>query len=119
MRDGFFRRVLAKGKIAGPILVTFTTNDQAVGRLYPLASMFAQQDAAGIGGPTSRFGGIGCNGAQSTPEASEAKLLDSRSHYTFTSRKVYNLNADKFIKDHSDVCGGQVAHAILAAVAAT
>ena len=50
-RDGFFRRVVTSGKVAGPILVTRTQNDQAVGKLYPLASMFAGQDAAGIGGP--------------------------------------------------------------------
>ena len=117
-RDGFFRRVVAKGKIAGPILVTYSANDRAVGKLYPLASMFAGQDAAGIGGPTSRFGGIGCNGAQSTPEAFEAKLLDSGGQYTLTARKINNLNADEFIKDHSDVCGRQVAHAVLAAVEA-
>jgi hypothetical protein len=35
------------------------------------------------------------------------------------ARKVHNLNADEFIKNHSDVCGRQVAHAVLAAVALT
>ena len=115
-RDGFFRRVLEKGKIAGPILVTCTTNDSAVGKLYPLASMLAGQDAAAIGGPTSRFGGIGCNGAQSTPEASVAKLLNSGGQYILAAGRLYNLNADEFIKDHLDVCGRQVAHAVLAAV---
>ncbi len=122
-RDGFFRRVVTNGKVAGPILVTCTENDSAVGKLYPLASMFAGQDAAGIGGPTSRFGGIGCNGAQHTPEATVAKLLDVSARYegrnAFRAQKLHNLNADEFIKDHSDVCGREVAHAILAAVALT
>lgn len=78
--------------------------------------MFAFQDAAGIGGPTSRFGGIGCNGAQHTPEAVDGRLLDVSGQYAFTGRKVFNLMADDFITGHSDVCGMQVAHAILAGV---
>lgn len=122
-RDGFFRRVVTNSKVAGPILVTCTKNDAAVGKLYPLASMFAGQDAAGVGGPTSRFGGIGCNGAQHTPEAMAAKLLAVSDRYeglnAMRARKLHNLNADEFIKDHSDVCGREVAHAILAAVALT
>jgi hypothetical protein len=122
-RDGFFRSVVTNGKVAGPILITCTENDQAVGKLYPLASMFAGQDAAGIGGPASRFGGIGCNGAQHTPEATVAKLLDVSGRYegpdALRAGKLHNLNADEFIKDHSDVCGRQVAHAVLAAVALT
>ena len=122
-RDGFFRGLVEKGMVKGPLLVTCTSNDQAVGKLYPLASMFAGQDASAVGGPASRFGGIGCNGAQHTPEAVEGILLDSSVPYegerALRSRAIHNLNSDAFISDHSDVCGREVAHAVLAAIETT
>jgi hypothetical protein len=118
-RDGFFRQMIAKGSVRGPIVVTCTTNDIAVGKLYPLASLFAGQDAAGIGGPESRFGGIGCNGAQKTPEAVNGTLFDENGTYTFESGRIHNLTSDQFIKGHSDVCGVQVAHAVASAIATT
>jgi len=118
-RDGFFRQVIAKGSVRGPIIVTCTVNDVAVGKLYPLASLFAGQDAAGIGGPESRFGGIGCNGAQKTPEAMDGTLHDQDGVYTFQRGKIHNLKADPFIKGHSDICNAQVAHAVVSAIATT
>jgi hypothetical protein len=90
-----------------------------VGKLYPLASLFAGQDAAGIGGPESQFGGIGCNGAQKTPEAVTGTLSDENVAYAFERGKIYNLEANPFIKGHSDICGPQVAHAVVSAIATT
>lgn len=118
-RDGFFRRVIANGAVRGPVVVTCTTNDLAVGKLYPLASLFAGQDAAGIGGPESQFGGIGCNGAQKTPEAVAGSLLDENGTYAFERGRIYNLEANPFIKGHSDICGPQVARAVVSAIATT
>jgi hypothetical protein len=118
-RDGFFRQVIAKGAVQGPVIVTCTTNDIAVGKLYPLASLFAGQDAAGIGGPESRFGGLGCNGAQKTPEALDGALLDANGTYAFERGKIHNLKADQFIKGHSDICGPQVARALVSLIATT
>ncbi len=86
-RDGFFRQVIAKGAVRGPVVVTCTTNDLAVGKLYPLASLFAGQDAAGIGGPESQFGGIGCNGAQKTPEAVAGTLSDENRRVRLRARQ--------------------------------
>jgi hypothetical protein len=118
-REGFFRQVIANGNVRGPIIVTCTTNDIAVGKLYPLASLFAGQDAAGIGGPESRFGGLGCNGAQKTPEAVNGTLFDEDGTYAFERGKIHNLKADQFIKGHSDVAGMQVARAVASAIATT
>ena len=76
-RDGFFREVVAQGKVAGPILITHTKNDRAVGIAYPIASRIARQDASDLGDEDDIFGGIGRNGALHTPEAVAGELLDA------------------------------------------
>lgn len=119
-KDGFFRKVVVEEKVQGPILVTHTQNDQAVGFMYPLASLLSGQDAAALGDANDRFGGIGRNGARKTPEALDGKLLPVDAAYAFRpDKKIYNLNADAFIGGHSDICKNEVANAILAAVATT
>jgi hypothetical protein len=118
-QDGFFRKVLTERRVAGPILVTCTRNDDAVGRAYPIASQIAGQQGAALGDKNDPFGGIGANGAQKTPEATDGKLLAAGGAYQFAAGKVHNLNADAFIANHSDICKNEVAHAVLTAVAAT
>ncbi|MGH6944709.1 MAG: hypothetical protein ACREH6_10880 [Geminicoccaceae bacterium] len=118
-RDGFFREVVEKGKVAGPILITYTKNDRAVGIAYPLASRFARQDASDFGDQDDIYGGIGRNGAIHTPEAVRGELLPQGGQYSpLAAGKLYNLRADAFIKDHSDVAGPEVARAMLAALTA-
>jgi hypothetical protein len=116
-RDGFFREVVTAGKIAGPIVITHTKNDTAVGIAYPIASRLARQDAADLGDEDDVFGGIGRNGAivRFTQEAVAGELLDRDGAYTFTRGKLHNLKADPFISGHSAVTGPEVANAILAA----
>jgi hypothetical protein len=115
-KDGFFRPIFVKEMISGPLLVTHTDNDKAVGIAYPLASRIARQAASGLGDKNDLYGGIGRNGAQKTPEATAGELLASGQSYTFKRGKVYNLRADSFISDHSDVTGGEVAYAVLCAI---
>lgn len=115
--DGSFRAVLAPAaKVAGPVLVTHTRNDRAVGVAYAAASRLARQRASGFGGPSDVYGGIGRNGALRTPEATVGELLEVGASYDLQAGKLHNLKADRFIRSHSDVTGPQVAHAILAAV---
>jgi hypothetical protein len=116
-RDGFFREVVAKGKVAGPILITHTKNDRAVGIAYPIASRIARQDSSDLGDEDDIFGGIGRNGAIHTPEAEAGELLDVEARYSFVPGKLYNLRADALISGHSDVTGPAVVHAVLSAVA--
>ena len=118
-RDGFFRRVVDGGMVSGPILITCTKNDVAVGKLYPLASQIAGQVASALGDQNDRYGGIGRNGAQKTPEAVNGDLLDIGGAYAFVAGKLHNLKADAFIGGHSDITKPQVAHAVLSAVAVT
>lgn len=115
--DGFFRRVVAENRIAGPLLITCTVNDKAVGVAYPLASLIAGQNASSLGDANDPFGGIGRNGAQHTPEASSGTLSKVGSSYGFQAGKLYNLNADEVIHDHSDICKNEVAYAVLSAMA--
>jgi hypothetical protein len=117
--DGFFRRVVASGQVTGPTLITCTKNDTAVGIAYPLASLLAGQNAAALGDANDQFGGIGRNGAQHTPEAINGTLGAVGTSYQFQGGRLYNLNADTLIKDHSDICHKEVAYALLTAVAAT
>jgi alpha/beta hydrolase fold len=117
--DGFFRRVVSERRISGPVLITCTENDVAVGLAYPLASLIAGQNASRVGDANDPFGGIGRNGAQHTREASAGKLGAVGSPYTFEGGKLYNLNADAVITGHSDICKQEVAYAVLKAVTTT
>jgi len=118
-RDGFFRRVVANRMVAGPVVITCTQNDRAVGLAYPLASLIAGQVAADLGDKNDLYGGMGRNGAQKTPEASDGMLLAVGGTYAFQAGAVHNLNADQVIHDHSDICKDEVAHALLSAIAGT
>lgn len=117
--NGFFRRVVGKNAISGPVIITCTSNDRAVGIAYPIASLVAGQTAAGLGDKHSKYGGIGRNGAQKTPEAVDSKMVEEGVPYALQPGKLHNLNADAFIKDHGDVSNPRVAYAVLSAVAAT
>jgi len=116
-RDGLFRRCLGSGRVGGPVLVTHTGNDKAVGIAYALASRAAGQVAAAVGDAQDRYGGIGRNGAQKTPEAVQRELLDVGADYRLAPGKVHNLLADRFVSGHSDVTDPQVAYALLTGVA--
>jgi hypothetical protein len=117
--NGFFRKVVTEKKVRGPILITCTCNDRAVGLAYPLASLIAGQNASALGGPNDPYGGIGRNGAQHTPEAKQARLLAVGDPYPFAGGWLYNLNADKVITSHGDICKDEVAYALLTGVATT
>jgi hypothetical protein len=99
------------------VLITHSRQDTAVGYAYPLASRLAGQDASGLGDAGDRFGGIGRNGAQDTPEAQIGTLQAVGGPYAFAPGKLYNLNADEIIGGHSDIRRPEVAYAILTSVA--
>jgi hypothetical protein len=124
VNDGAFRPVVARKKVRGPILITHTRNDKAVGVAYPIASRIAGQTAAALGDENDIYGGLGSNGAQNqttTPERVVGTLLDVGGSYPFaggaTSSRPYNLLADAFIAGHSDIVKPQVAYAVAVALA--
>jgi predicted alpha/beta hydrolase family esterase len=115
---GFFRAVVDQQRVKGPILVTHTKNDKAVGVAYPLASRISGDKAAAFGDEHDVFGGLGRNGAQQM-EAGETvvgKLLPVGSNYAFQPGKFFNLEASEFIKGHSDITGKEVAQAVRKAI---
>jgi len=117
--DGFFRKVVTGNKVGGPILITHTKNDKAVGVAYPLASRINGVKTAALGDENDPYGGMGRNGAQKTPEAVVGELLATGSPYAFAAGKAFNLKADAFIGDHSDICKPQVAWAMLTSIGTT
>lgn len=116
--NGVFVKVPAK--IAGPVVVTFTKNDRAVGLAYPIASRIANQIGVGIGDANDKYGGIGRNGALKTPASLPfGTLLDVGGAYAFHKNRVSSLNGDAYISGHSDITGRQVAYAVLTAATTT
>ncbi len=114
---GFFHGVVRNGNVTGPILISHSVHDKAVGIAYPLASRIVGDSASAIGQASDMFGGIGRNGAQRTQQLVAGNLLPPGASYPFQGGKLYNLNAEQCIKGHSDICKPEVAHAILCAVA--
>jgi len=116
--NGFFRNVIDGKRINGPILITHTKNDKAVGVAYPLASRINGDTAAAFGDENDKFGGMGRNGAQQMGDAERVvgSLLASGSPYQFQAGKCFNLEATKFISGHSDVTGKEVAYAMACAI---
>jgi hypothetical protein len=118
-KHGLFRQVVSPGRVNGPILVSHTDNDTAVGINYAIISRLAGQQAAGVGDARDLYGGIGRNGAVKTPEAEFGTLGPTRAKYSFKRGTVYNLLADSFIADHGDVHKPEVANALAQAIATT
>jgi hypothetical protein len=117
VHDGFFRAVVSGKKVKGPILITCSKQDTAVGIAYPIASLLSGVTAAALGDKNDPFGGMGRNGAQKTPEAIDDKLLPAGTKYNFNRDNVFNLNGDDIITGHGDICRDEIASAILQAIA--
>jgi hypothetical protein len=119
--NGFFRKVVEAKRVGGPILITYTKNDKAVGLAYPIASRINNDAAAEMGDENDKFGGIGRNGAQKTEpcevDKNETVLRETDEEYVFSGGKLFNLRGDSFIRDHGDVAGKQVVNATLNAIA--
>ena len=126
--SGFFRSVLVGHRIAGPILVTHTKADTAVGLAYPIASRFSNDNASAIGDANDEYGGIGSNGAQHMTDAEVFQptnaLTPVGGAYAFKAGCIHNLDATPFIKDpnggdaHGFVFVPEVAWAISRAIVA-
>jgi hypothetical protein len=116
-QPGYFRSVLTRGVVSGPIITTKSRHDTAVGVLYPAAVGLVQE--ADFADKLPKYGGIGSFGIQGTTVAVERDMLDKDGDYGFASGKIHNLESSKYIAKkegasgaHSDIAGPQVAHAI-------
>jgi pimeloyl-ACP methyl ester carboxylesterase len=113
--EGAFKNVIAERKCAGPILITHSIHDDALGLCYPIASRIFRQNASGLGGANDQYGALGRNGALHTPEASFGDLLPEGDPYSFSSGRIFNLCADRIIQSHADIVKPEIAWALIAA----
>jgi hypothetical protein len=124
---GFFRNVVDNKRIKGPILVTYTPNDRAVGIAYPTASRLSGTVASAFGDKNDKYGGLGRNGAQKMEQGEIVpgvdELLAVNDRYLWLPGRFHNLESSKYIVDpkggdaHGFVTGKEVAWAISRAIA--
>jgi hypothetical protein len=116
---GFFRPVVEKRAVRGPLFATFSAQDRVVGKAYALASRLVGDNVQAVGDAGDPYGGIGRNGAQRTAEAVFEPLRRAGgTRYTFPPGKVVNLDGSGgIIKDHSDVTNPHVTFAFACALA--
>jgi len=125
---GCFSSIITNQKVAGPIVTTRSVHDDAVGKLYPIASRpghwFMGQDidfAATSGSEFPEYGSIGTFGIQGIDEITSLKMLTCERSYNFQPGKVYNLECSDFIRTangidaHSNIALPEVAHAVWSA----
>ncbi|HEY7001126.1 MAG TPA: hypothetical protein VH330_05245 [Candidatus Udaeobacter sp.] len=125
--NGFFRSVVDDKRVKGPILVTYTPNDRAVGIAYPTASRLSGTVASAFGDKDDKFGGLGRNGAQKMEPREVVQdvgqLLGVGGSYTWQPGCFHNLESSKYIVDpkggdaHGFVTGKEVAWAISRGIA--
>ena len=130
---GGFRKVIEDGKVTGPIAVTHTWNDRAVGLAYPAASRVSQSIASAFGGLNALanlvsvsdhfggaldvYGGLGSNGALGLSAAeATATTFDGTSALVLAKGHVTSLKCE-FITEHTDIRKVEVARVLRAAMA--
>lgn len=116
---GYFNRIIKDGKVRGPMSITQSKFDKAVGKLYPFASRIngsAPFDVGPSGFP--EFGAIGAFGIQGVPQNALA-MVEADKPYALAKQQIYNVESSQFIRKgngvsgaHSDIDGPQVAHLI-------
>ena len=97
-------------KVDGPLLVTHSLHDKAVGSAYPLASFAARQDASALANLDYRWAAMGHDGAQCV-DAAAAGLHAPR----LPRSKWINADGNRVIGGHSDIVHPQTAWYALAA----
>jgi hypothetical protein len=127
---GWFHPVLDSQRIIGPLVVTTSRFDRAVGSLYPLAAGAAGQVdyAASPTADLPTYGALGAFGARGAGVDAEVRALalgDVTSDHALAPGRVYNVNGDAVIRNggglsgaHSDIAHAEVGHLFWNAVLA-
>lgn len=114
-RPGYFRHVLKKQAVSGPIVTTQSIHDTAVGAAFPAAVGLVNEFDFGTELP--KFGGIGTWGIQGAVAAERRAMLDESGAYAFEPARIYNLESSPFIAGHSAIDNAAVAHMLWQAAA--
>ena len=117
---GYFRSIVADGKVRGPILTTRSELDTAVGKLYPLAAGVASQVSFGPGEELPKYGALGTFGIRGPGlDLVDLEMLPADQSYGFEPGKVYNLDCNAVIREgpppsgaHGDFLRPEVANAV-------
>jgi pimeloyl-ACP methyl ester carboxylesterase len=111
-KRGSFSEILGYKKVNGPILITHSRNDRALGAAYPIASRLSRTDASRLGDLHDRFGALGANGAQRVA----ANCIHVGDRCQFKPGEIYNVNCDAVIRGHADVVHPEIAALLAAAI---
>lgn len=120
--SGYFRSIIDRRLVSGPIISTQSSFDTAVSRWYPLAAGVARQVAYATHDAPAfpKYGGVGAFGVQGDgASAQSSDILPVTSSYGFQAGGIYNIECSRIIRNgdtvsgaHSDICHPEVAHAI-------
>ena len=103
-KPGFFRNVIDKRVVKGPLVSTFSAQDTVVGGPYAIMSRLAGDNTREIGDASDEFGGIGRNGPLKTTEVATGRLQAAGTAYDYQPGVINNLDGSGgLIKDHADV----------------
>jgi len=119
-RSGALNGMMAR--VGGPLLACYSSHDSAVGVLYPVASMTAGDDAAGLADDlTFRWGALGHDGAQEVG-AAIVPLAAVGTRYNFAASHFTNVDASAVVCHggppsgaHSDIVHPELGWAMLSA----
>ncbi len=118
---GYFNPFIHRSAIRGPLVVSRSIHDRAVGVLYPLASAVSLSDGSFDPDDDNPplYGAIGKFGIRGLSTAVFQPMLVETKPYGFKAGTIYNLESSQFIAKgggaagaHSDIDGPQVAHAL-------
>ena len=117
-RDGDGALVGRLARIDGPMAVCFSSHDKALGTFYPLASLTAGEDAAGIEDPLARWRAMGALGAYRTDIL---PLDDEGATYPFQPGQILSLDSSDVVAKEDGPSGAHsdIFHKELSWVAAT
>ncbi|MGD1805244.1 hypothetical protein ACP6PL_07355 [Dapis sp. BLCC M126] len=128
-KSGYFHSIIADKRVDGPIVISRSEHDRAVGKLYPLAGKVAFSAVDFAPGKLPKYGGIGAFGAQGEGlDIVDLNMLDRDLDYSFESGKIYNIEGSKYIcanklvpglGAHCDIYQPVVAHPVLQAALAS
>lgn len=110
-------------RVDGPFTVCWSSHDSALGVMYPLASMAAHDDRAGINDPLFRWRAMGSLGAYEEPGVNVDEV---GTKYPFADGKILNVDASAVVQSggppagaHSDIFHPELAWIVASAAKLT
>lgn len=114
MSPGIGGYAIVPSRVNGPVICTFSKQDERLGWQYETASRVAGHRAEGRSLAPSPYAALGAIGTLESQPRLLSPALDA-DPYAF-SKGVYDVNGDDLIRDHSDVKTDAIARMIWSAV---